>query len=85
MVGRAFSADGKDLGDTKFFERDMGITPKTEAETLQRLDHGLVEYALHQAEELAARNPEIKIILFAELAKLYPEDPRAKDWEDIGA
>lgn len=83
MVGRMFSADGKDQGDAKFWERDMGMTPTEESKQLEEAAKGLVDAALHQAEYLSERNPTMKKQLFAKLAELYPDDPRAAEWQNI--
>lgn len=81
MVGRMFDAAGRDLGDAKFWERDMGVTPQTEAEMLAENKRKQADAAMRQAEDIIQRNPELSAKLYAELAKLYPEDPRSDEWK----
>jgi len=81
MVGRAFDANGKDLGDATFHERDMGFTSEVETEALGRLKNEEVSEAVAQVERFAETDPALGATAYEHLINLYPDDPRVEEWK----
>ncbi len=83
MVGRMFDENKQDLGDAKFWERDMGLTPQEETEFLDKKARELADAALLKTQDLVQQHPELKAKLYGELVALYPDDPRAQEWKKM--
>lgn len=81
MVGRAFDAQGNDLGDATFHERDMGFTADVEAANLTRLREKEIDDALAQIQSIAEHDPALGAAAYQHLLNLYPNDPRVPDWK----
>lgn len=80
MVGRAFDAQGNDIGDSKFFERDMGFSREAEAAALDEIRNEEIKLALVQVEALASQDRNLGAKAYAQLIQMYEQDARASDW-----
>src|SRR5690349_12802760 len=81
MVGRAFDANGNDLGDATFHERDMGFTREVEIETLARLKDEEISEAVTQVQRFAETDPALGAKAYGHLINLYPDDSRVEEWK----
>lgn len=80
MVGRGYDAAGNDIGDAKFFKRDMGFSQDAESSALDALKNKEIQLALAQVESLAVRDRHLGVKAYKHLIQLYAADPRVNEW-----